>query len=674
MYSKKSFFLFAIIFLQAVIFSQSAMQKISPELAAKMSSVQSGELVKAWIYFTDKGNTSFFKLNPESVLSGKAMQRRIKVTEKGKDVLDFSDYPVSNSYIQQLEAAGVVIKHKSKWFNAVSAYIPAGRLQTVAALTFVKSLEPVRLYTRQVEVEAAEELPLAKQPDGVHVFNYGNSFTQNDQIKVPQVHNLGITGQGIIVAVMDAGFNRLSHESFATMNIIAKWDFVNNDPGVGDSTDMGTGTHGTQTLSTIGGFKEGQLIGPAFGAQYILAKTENTDTETPVEEDNWIAAAEWADSLGADVFSTSLGYLDYDPPYPSYTWQSMDGNTAKITRAADLAVKKGIVVVNSAGNSGFHSTQNTLGAPADGDSVIAVGAVTNSGTRSSFSSVGNTFDGRIKPDVMAMGSSVRVASTFSNTGYSSASGTSFSCPLAAGVAALVLCANPSLTPIQVREAMRNTASRASNPGREYGWGILDALAAVNYFQTPVELHSFAGTITGNTLELNWRTSSEKNNAGFEIHISTDGITFNKITFVDGAGTTTEMKDYSISIPLQERAKKLFVKLVQIDFNGTVNYLSTLTLEDAIPSTAVLVQNYPNPFNPETNISVDFPSTGSAELKVYSLLGSEIASVYKGAVQAGNRIFTYAPGNLGSGVYLLRVEFKSFSGEIATKMIKITYLR
>ncbi|MGB9665514.1 MAG: S8 family serine peptidase, partial [Ignavibacteria bacterium] len=244
---------------------------------------------------------------------------------------------------------------------------------------------------------------------------------------------------------------------------------------------MGEGSHGTQTLSTIGGFKDGQLIGPAFGATYILAKTENTESETPIEMDNWIAALEWADSIGVDITSTSLGYLEFDPPYPSYNWTHMDGNTVPITIAADLAVKRGIVVVNSAGNEGYNSTRNTLVAPADGDSVIAVGAVTSSGSRASFSSVGNTVDGRIKPDVMAMGSGVRVASPYSDNGYTNASGTSFSCPLAAGVAALILSENPSLTPMQVRDAMRNTANNATSPNREYGWGILNALNAVNYY-------------------------------------------------------------------------------------------------------------------------------------------------------------------------------------------------
>ncbi|MBK7629355.1 MAG: S8 family serine peptidase [Ignavibacteriales bacterium] len=221
------------------------------------------------------------------------------------------------------------------------------------------------------------------------------------------------------------------------MNIIATCDFVNHDPNVANQGDMGEGSHGTATLSIIGGFKEGQLVGPAYASNFILAKTENTDSETPVEEDNWIAGLEWADSIGVDVTSTSLSYLDYDSPFTSYTWQDMDGNTALITIAADLAAGKGIVVVNAASNNGLNTSHNTLGAPADGDSVFTIGAVTSSGTRSSFSSVGPTFDGRFKPDLMAMGSNVYHASSFGNS-YSAGSGTSFSCPLAAGVCALII--------------------------------------------------------------------------------------------------------------------------------------------------------------------------------------------------------------------------------------------
>jgi len=223
-----------------------------------------------------------------------------------------------------------------------------------------------------------------------------------------------------------------------------------------------------------GGLQEGQLIGPAFGADFILAKTENTDSETPVEEDNWAAAAEWAESLGADVISSSLGYLEYDSPFPSYTFRDMNGQTALSTRAAEMAAERGVVVVNSAGNSGFDNAHNTLGAPADGAHVLAIGAVDPRGARASFSSVGPSADGRIKPDFAAQGVSVKVASPGTVSAYGTANGTSFSCPLTAGVVALLLQVNPAASPDDVAGVLRATASRAGIPDNLLGWGIINA--------------------------------------------------------------------------------------------------------------------------------------------------------------------------------------------------------
>ncbi|MCB0745978.1 MAG: S8 family serine peptidase [Ignavibacteriae bacterium] len=315
----------------------------------------------------------------------------------------------------------------------------------------------------------------------VHTYDYGPSLTQNEVMKIADVHDQGYTGNGILICLMDSGFDKVStHEVFSTMNIVAAYDFVNNDNDVENGTGQGEGSHGTGTLSLIGGFKEGQLVGTAFGADYILAKTENTVGENQVEEDNWIAAAEWADSIGADIFSTSLGYFDFDGTVYDYTYEDMNGNTAAITIAADLAVGKGIVVFNSAGNNGGNLNYDKINAPADGDSVIAIGAVNASKIRASFSSVGPTYDGRIKPDLMAMGSGTYAAGNGSNSSYrSNFDGTSASCPIAAGVAALMLEKDYSLTPIAIREILKNTAYRTTAPNNLYGWGVIDALAAMN---------------------------------------------------------------------------------------------------------------------------------------------------------------------------------------------------
>lgn len=469
----------------ATTFAQTPVNKITESLEKMISSSTANEEILVWIYFTDKGiNTDYYFTNPQLVVSEKSIKRREKVLSNSSPIT-MRDLPVNSDYISQVKQKGLKVKWPSKWFNAVSGTASKYQLEQIATLPSVKKLDIVYELRSSKESETdlnniVQTQPI-QQPAGVNSYDYGSSYAQLQQINVPAVHDSGFTGQGITICVMDAGFNRLSHDAFLSMNIIAAWDFVNNDPNVGNQSDMGEGSHGTMTLSTIGGFASGNLIGPAFNSSYILAKTENTDSETPIEEDNWIAALEWADSIGVDVTSTSLSYLGYDPPYPSYTWMDMDGNTTLITNGADYAAYIGIVVVNSAGNEGYNSSHNTLGAPADGDSVITVGAVNSSGSRSSFSSVGPTTDGRIKPDIMALGSGDVVASPSNDHNYTTASGTSFSCPLSAGVAALILCVNPNLTPMQVIEAMRNTASQSSNPDNLYGWGILNALAAVNYF-------------------------------------------------------------------------------------------------------------------------------------------------------------------------------------------------
>ena len=465
--------------------AQTSNSKFSNVLKNKIESMSSTDDVLVWIYFTDKGgNTNFYFNNPQLVVSQKSIKRREKVIINSSP-LTLKDLPVNSDYISQVKSAGLKVKWPSKWLNAVSGTANKSQVEQIASLPSVKKIDIVYKLKKgnkpDSDLNSIYQTQILQQPEGVNSYDYGSSYAQLQQINVPAVHDSGYTGQGVTICVMDAGFSRLSHDAFLSMNVIAAWDFVNNDPNVGNQSDMGEGSHGTMTLSTIGGYAPGNLIGPAFNSNYILAKTENTDSETPIEEDNWIAAMEWADSIGVDVTSTSLSYLGYDPPYPSYTWMDMDGNTTVITNGADYAAYIGIVVVNSAGNEGYNSTHNTLGAPADGDSVITVGAINSSGSRSSFSSVGPTVDGRIKPDIMALGSGDVVASPSNDHNYTTASGTSFSCPLSAGVAALILCANPNLTPMQVRDAMRNTASKNSNPDNLYGWGILNALEAVNYY-------------------------------------------------------------------------------------------------------------------------------------------------------------------------------------------------
>lgn len=487
---KKVFLIVLMICVQSV-YTQH--QKFSNSLNELFSSKENSEMVKVWVDFTDKGNNVDYLLqNPHIYLTLKSIERR---NLRGVyPVVDFSDLPVYEPYISEIKANGGVIVQKSKWFNSISVYLTKVQAQLIAELPFVRNLSPVaRLRVtsslEQIQTEIPGVLTTSKRGNSI---DYGNSLQQAEIVNLPPLHNQGLTGRGITIAVMDAGFNMLNHESFDSLSVLHTWDFVNNDPDVGNGTDSGDGTHGTMVLSVLAGYKPGKLVGPAYGASYLLAKTENTDSETPLEEDNWIAAAEWADSLGADITSTSLIYLDFDPPYQSYTWQDMDGNTAKITIGAGFAVKKGIAVFNAVGNYGFNPDRNTLGAPADGDSVISIGGVNSAGIISTFSSVGLTIDGRIKPDVLAMGTAVYCAFPMSTDFYTNASGTSLSCPMIAGIAALLLENQPGLTPIQLRGKLRETASNSS-PDRIYGWGIVNGLSALEYNPLSVKENSLNDT-------------------------------------------------------------------------------------------------------------------------------------------------------------------------------------
>jgi len=463
-----------------------------------------GETQKVWVFFRDKGtDAAAARAGAQAALTPRARARRA-LRGDTRDVT-FEDLPLLRAYADSVAARVTRVRHEVPWVNAMSVEATADQVAAVEALPFVDRVDLVRGYRARREEDlfgrtkgaGAADAPPAEAP-GDHckrtcvvspgtpspspatapAFDYGPAVGQLNQIDVPAVHQMGLHGEGVIVAVFDAGFDTLAHEAFASMSIADRHDFVNGDDDVGNGSDKGEGSHGTETLSVLGGFSPGHLIGPAFNATFLLAKTEDTTSETPVEEDNWAAAAEWAEARGADVISSSLGYLTFDPGFKSYTFADMDGRTAISTRAADLAAARGVVVVNSAGNEGPNAQHNTLGAPADGRLVLAIGAVTAAGQRASFSSVGPTADGRTKPDVAAQGVSVVVATPGAPRSYTTSSGTSFSCPLTAGVVALVVQARPSATVSQVEDAVRSTASQAARPDNLLGWGIVDAARAV----------------------------------------------------------------------------------------------------------------------------------------------------------------------------------------------------
>ncbi len=428
--------------------------------------------VKVWIFLHDKGDPQS-PLSKKVAVTDRAQRRR--ALRGGLVDTDACDREVNSGYVQQVTPLVRRIAQRSRWLNAVSAWAAPSQLDQLANLGCVDSIKEVAVFHRLPEPIAETKDQDLLKPQSPYPPDYGPSFQQAAQIEADALHSRGLTGAGITILMLDTGF-KVSHPAFAQMTIDSTWDFINNDVDVEDAAEAAAGSwqqsHGTSTLSIVGGYDYGNIIGIAYSADFLLAKTEIYGQEIEVEEDNWVAGIEWGERLGADVASSSLGYMDW------YTWQDMDGNTAACTIAADSAARLGMIVVNAAGNEGRTADFPTLIAPADGDSVIAVGAVNSTGQISGFSSNGPTFDGRIKPDVCAMGVDDRLA--VMSGGYGNSSGTSFATPLVAGVCALLLQGRPNWHYDSLYQAITSTATQASSPDSVYGYGIVRAYQALNF--------------------------------------------------------------------------------------------------------------------------------------------------------------------------------------------------
>ena len=481
---KSVLYIFLILLITSVGFS-SQNSKISQHLYKVIQKKGEHAEVAAWIFFKDKGSDLDQKIEQaRQSFSPRTQQRRWR-HRNYYPTADGFDVPVNEDYVEQLEDYVSRIRHRSRWLNAVSVEIEGANIARIAGLPFVKKIDKVRTFIFKEPVEEGPKFwTESMRPAPAHIYDYGPSFDQVQQINVPALHDRGYSGKGVLMCFLDSGFNNLIHESLVSLNILDTWDFINQDPNVSDQPgQMGEGgNHGTHTLSAAAGYMPGKLVGPAFGADFILGKTENSDWERHIEEDDWIAGAEWADSLGADIISSSLGYREgFTNGEQDYTWEDMDGQTTIVTKGAVIAASRGILIVNSAGNEGNVSPpENTLVAPSDASSVLAVGAVNPSGQRTGFSSVGPTADGRIKPDVLAQGSNVYAAEGDGASNYGYVYGTSFSCPLTAGTAALLLEAHPDWTNLEIMEALKMTANNSNDPNNKIGWGIIDALAASEY--------------------------------------------------------------------------------------------------------------------------------------------------------------------------------------------------
>ncbi len=418
------------------------------------------------ISFSDKFHSPYTIENPSEFLSQKALERRQK---QGIPVID-NDLPVSQIYIDSLEIAGASVIHTSKWLNAATIRVTDSLvLKKIAGFSFVKKNETLQMPLKKV-------FSLTKMPSGTKEalsptsLEYGASWLQTAVHNGQYMHHHGYTGKGITVAVLDAGFSGVDQLSvFDNLRkngqILGTRSFVKPGESV-----FGQSTHGMSVLSVIGGYIPGELIGSAPDASFWLLRTENAFSEYIIEEDNWIAAAEFADSIGADIISTSLGYSEFDYDFQNHDYSDMDGNTTRISMAADIAASKGMLVVVSAGNEGY-SAWKYITAPGDADSVLTVGAVDPYLNVADFSSRGPSSDNQVKPEVMAIGKGIYVASP--DETIRPGNGTSYSAPLITGLAACLWQANREASAMEIRQAICKSADRFYRPDEDYGYGIPD---------------------------------------------------------------------------------------------------------------------------------------------------------------------------------------------------------
>ena len=632
---------------------------------------------KYLIYLKDKGvppttslqkSSSIFKL-AEKELSPRSIERRKQVM--GEDhYITYEDIPLNENYIHQIENLGIKIKNKLKWFNAVSAYLNNDQVDRIKIFPFVDKVEEVHVVKSITDENKFKITPADKnfqsfnKTNKTNLLDYGNSITQNALSDIPEVHDLGITGTGVYVGILDDGFSPSTYNSLKTLVVVRDSDYVHNLPHVSNQSG-----HGSAVFCLMAGFDPGHAIGPAYGAEFFLAETENDVGEKNIEEDNYAAALQDMEEAGVDITTSSLGYSIFDTGQHSYTYPDVNGNTAICTQALNIAFNFGISTFNCAGNSG-NNAWHYVELPADAFNVIAVGAVDSFKQVTGFSSRGPTYDGRIKPEVVAMGSNNYIAMS-NGVSYGYGSGTSYSTPIAAGIAALLKSAWPHLTNVQIRKIFLESGDNSANPNNDRGWGLISAKKAITY------------------------PNLEKIGDQYKIHkifIDNNGVVPSSVSMMidipsywawipnivqfsyDGSSK------FSYTLPSLPSGYQIEIQFFYTNNNGAevfepatgwykfywgnLNIDSPTSIEEKneIPSQFSLSQNYPNPFNPSTVINYKLSVTSKVSLKVYDLLGREVATLVDKEQMPGsyNSQFSIQSSPLPSGVYFYRLQAGDFS--------------
>jgi hypothetical protein len=623
------------------------------------------QVTRYLVKFKNKSTTPFTLSNPSAYLSQRSIDRR---TRYGIGY-DSTDLPVTSRYIDSInKLPAVTVLNISKWLNQVSVQTTdANAINIINNYSFVQSVTPIAArinpyindfeISRKMEDDLSPTSVLRITNTTADFYNYGQSFGQVHIHNGEFLHNLGLRGQNMIIGMLDAGFtNYLTVMAFdsarANGQILGTWDFVQKHENVNEDH-----SHGMQCLSTIAANIPGQFVGTAPKAGFYLFRSEDAPTEYPIEEHNWVCAAERVDSVGGDVISSSLGYTSFEAPIQSHTYAEMNGNTTIAAMGADLAAKKGILVVNAAGNDGGNGWKY-ISTPADGDSVMAVGAVDVNRAVAGFSSYGPSSDGQVKPDVAAVGVSAVVQ--FPNNTIARNNGTSFAAPIMAGIATCLWQGFPEFNNMKIINALRKAGSIANAPNDRIGYGIPDVKKAVINL---LKEFSTASVSPGNCqATISW-TSKDIADMKYEIERKSAGDTgFIKIAERFGTGNIFKNNTYQFNDPLSN----LPSGAIQYRIRQIIDTASTSFMADYIDTVAVNISScsaknillvIPNPVKNNTfSLQISTQEVQSLDIRIINALGQTVTKLSR-TKPSGTILLPISISHLARGNYFIQVSSK-----------------